>query len=450
MTALLWGAGVGLHAQVPLNAPAPLADAPGPLSPAEITVMLDDAQRAHDLGQLSAAIGIYRKLLAAPAVDRAALTLALAGALLDAGEPAEAQQALAAAPDPRPAAWHLRAGLAAMQLRRRDVAQAEWDATKAEELPEGDRPWHLFLQAALYDTLPTPDITKANELYNQAKALAKLELVRARFQSAAERVRLRREPPTNEALEQARRSYEASIGRATGYRFAQDYAVMLAARDPRAAVQFLQTVLPTVPAQERGWRDDFQILLGLIGDHGRTREGRGALVQLLTTGSKPDVQRQALQLLADASQVEPERGQFRAELNRLIAAASPHPIKESLLYFRAQLALADRDHPAAERDANVVLRDYPGSPLRVHAFGVLTQSAWEQGRYRLAADNANKARAPISECSRPRRGIARAIRRRTSIATPRQAGSITGAPRTRTRRCCASVPRSSKVESWRG
>jgi hypothetical protein len=394
--ALLLGGGIALYAQAPLTAPAPLAAAPAPVSPAQVTEMLEAAQRAHDFGQLSAAAKLYRQLLAAPGADRVVLTLALASVQLDAGEPAQAQQTLAALPEPRPAAWHLRAGLAALYRRRRDVAQAEWDATRVDELPEADRAWHLFLQGALYDTLPTPDVTKANELYNQAKAAAKSELARAHFQNAAERVRLRRDAPSNEEMEQTRRSYEQNAGRTPGYQAAKNYAVMLSRRDRKSeAVQFLQSVLVTIPNQDRGWRDEFQIMVGLIGDHGRTREARAALSQLLATGTKPDVQRQGLQLLADASQAEPERGQFRAELNRLIAATPPHLIKESLLYFRAQLALADRDHPAAERDANQLIRDYPGSPLRVHAFGVLTQSAWEQGRYRLAADNASKAREAL-------------------------------------------------------
>lgn len=358
--------------------------------------MLESAQRAHDFGQLTAAIAIYRQLLEEPGVERSALTLALAAALLDAGRAMEAETALGTLPEPRTAGWHLRAGLAALQLRKRESAQAEWDATRADELPESDRAWHLFLQGALYDTLPTPDVTKANELYNKAKDAAKSELARARFQIAAERVRLRRDAPGKDVLDQTRKSYEQSQGRTLGYQFAQNLAAMLASLDRKAeAVQFLQQVLLTIPAQDRGWRDEFQILIGLIGDHGRTREGRAALSQLLATGSKREPQRQALQLLADASQQEPERGQFRAELNKLLAATPQHPMKESLLYFRAQLALTDRDHPGAERDANQLLRDFPGSPLRVHAFGVLTQSAWEQGRYRLAADNAHKAREAL-------------------------------------------------------
>ena len=61
--------------------------------------------------------------------------------------------------------------------------------------------------------------------------------------------------------------------------------------------------------------------------------------QLLENGQNAERQRQALELLAEASREEPMRGQLRADLDRLIAAKPPHPVLESLWYYRAQLAL---------------------------------------------------------------------------------------------------------------
>jgi tetratricopeptide (TPR) repeat protein len=56
----------------------------------------------------------------------------------------------------------------------------------------------------------------------------------------------------------------------------------------------------------------------------------------------------------------------------------------------------DNDYQKAEEDANQLLRQFPLSPLRVHALVVMTQSTWEQRRYRVAADNARRARAEMS------------------------------------------------------
>ncbi|MCX6956891.1 MAG: tetratricopeptide repeat protein, partial [Verrucomicrobia bacterium] len=60
------------------------------------------------------------------------------------------------------------------------------------------------------------------------------------------------------------------------------------------------------------------------------------------------------------------------------------------------VALAEKDYAPAEKDARRLLDEYPGSPFRVHALGVLTASAWEQRRYRAAADNARKARGELA------------------------------------------------------
>lgn len=379
---------------------APLTQASSRASAPAIALQIAAAERARDLGQLSVAIGLYRELLSAPDADREALTLSLAGVLVDAGRAAEAQSILASVPAPQGAAWHLRAGLAALQLRQRDAAQTAWNAIKPEQLSPEDRPWHAFLQGALYDTLPNRDgaaVAKANEFYSKAAAAGTTDLARARFQLAAERVRLQLAPPSRESLDQTRRVFDQWQGRVPGYEAARDYAVMLARLDRRSdAVQFLQReVILTLPPQDRAGRDEFDFLIGLIGG-ARGSAGRTSLFRVLASGVKPERQRQALQLLADASTAEPERSQFRAELNRHLSTNPTHPIRESLLFFRAQLAVSERDFGQAEEDANAVLREFPGSPLRAHAHGVLTQSAWAAGRYRLAADYARRAREALS------------------------------------------------------
>ncbi len=394
----LGAAAVG-RAQEPLNPPAPLVRSAGSAvgSAGGGAVTLAAAQRAQEMGFTSVAAGIYRQLLAAPDADRAALTLALATALLDDGQPAEAEKILQAWAGPRGPAWHLRAGLAAVQLKKTDAARTELAAIRLEELTPADAAWASFLQGALFDLAPVQDVTKANEFYIKAEKAAANELARARFQLAGEQVRLGLGKPTDAALRQARANYEQYRGRAIGYEFAKPLAVMLhAAGQTAEAVAFLQQALLTVLPQERARGDEFRLLLGLIADPAPGGLGRAALNQLLATGSNPDRQRIALQLLARASQGENVRGVFRAELGKLVDAPTKHPILESLLLFRAQVALAEKDYAPAEKDARTLLEQYPGSPFRVHALGVLTGSAWEQRRYRAVADNARKARAELA------------------------------------------------------
>ncbi len=400
-------AGGAARAQEALNPPAPLTvrAAGAAVSPGGGVVTREAAQRALELGFPSVAVGIARQLLAAteaagapPAgADRGELTLALATALLDDGQPAEAEKVLGEFVGLRGSAWHLRAGLAAVQLKKVDVARGELTAIRADELSPADRAWASFLQGALFDLAPVQDVTKANEFYIKAEQAAANETARARFRLAGELVRLGLGKPSEAALRQARANYEQFRGRAVGDGFAKPLAVMLhLAGQTAEAVTFLQQTIQTLLPQERGRGDELRLLLGMIADKAPGGIGRVALNQLVATGSNPDRQREALQLLARGSQSDNVRGVFRAELNRLVEAPVKHPILESLLLFRAQVALAEKDYAPAERDARRLLDEYPGSPYRVHAFGVLTAAAWEQRRYRAAADQARKTRAALA------------------------------------------------------
>src|SRR5687768_3334172 len=81
--------------QEPLNAPVPFVPQEAEImSPGQISKDLEAARRAQDFGINSLAIELYTKLLNQPAVDRAALNLALATVLLDDGKPAEAERVL--------------------------------------------------------------------------------------------------------------------------------------------------------------------------------------------------------------------------------------------------------------------------------------------------------------------------------------------------------------------
>lgn len=386
-------------AQGPLNPPAPLVPAPPAVSAGTRAVSLAAAQRAHDFGLPLLAADMFRQLREQPGADRAKLTLALASALLDGGKPEDAEKVLAELPEPRDAAWHLRAGLAAVQLRRLDAARAANAAIAEAQLPATDLPWYWFLQGELLDLAPVQDLRGANAFYVRAEESAPTDVARARFQLAAERVRLLLGSANLKAL---RENFEKFQGTPAGYTNVLYYAAALdAAGQKSLAVTTLQGVLVGLPRQEREAWDKLRLVLGIIGDKSRSGAGRNALVQLAESGHDPLRQRQALQILAAESEGEPERRQFRDLLKKLVEAKPDHPIKESVLFFRAQLALAERDFGSAEEDANGLLKQFPLSPLRAHALGVLTQSAWEQRRYRLAADLAQKTRTELQAVTAP-------------------------------------------------
>jgi TolA-binding protein len=403
LTCVVAATGVGrAQGQAPaaLNQPVPfVTGATAGVSPGTAAVNLAAAQRAQELGFPATAAQLYREALTQTGGDRAALTLGLATALLDDGNAAEAETVLNAFVGLRGSAWQLRAGLTAMQLRKIDAAKTALAAIKDTELASGDRAWWLYLQGLLAGD--AGDVKAANKFFEDAQGAAATELVRTRFRLEEERALLRRSGTGNEAqLGEQRQSMQRFAGQATGYLAARGYAANLNALGRRAeAIAVIQQQLLGLPRDERQYGDDFRLWLGLIAGAGEGA-GRTALTDLVATGHDAVRQRMALRLLARASEKDPARGQFRAELSRLMGLTPAHPLLEDFYLYRANLRLGDKSYAAAEDDARALLEKFPGSPLKAEALEVLTGAAWEQRRFRLAADSASKAVAALSTGAR--------------------------------------------------
>ncbi len=392
-----------LRAEDALNFPVPLAPAQPLASPAVDALTRQAAQRAQELGFPTVAAELYRELLAElqryptlaryDAADRSGLTLALATVLLDDNRADEAERVLKGYAGARGSAWHLRAGLAAARLRNMAGARSELGAVKEDDLTPADRPWYFLLQATLAGAAGDP--IGAGNMYQLAARAATTDLEKARFSLEHEKARLLVGPVSAVIAEQTRQNAERFQGTSTGYDFSRSYAVMLDALGRKGdAVEVLQRQLPLLAGRERLRADDFRLLLGLVAG-AADGVGQRALVQLLETGADPDRRRMALQLLATAALHGPDHAAFRSELDKLIAGSAPDPILDNLLLFRAEWALGDHDNARAEDDAHALLEKFPGSPLKGYAWSVLTGSAWEQRRYRTAADDAFQARAAL-------------------------------------------------------
>lgn len=391
-----------LSAQEASGPGAPLVSAAAEVpSPGNQVIELVAAQRASEMGFPSAAIALYRHLLATERPDRANLILGLATALLEEGRPAETKTVLETSPGPRVSPWLLRLGLAEAQQGQYAAARVALGPMHEEELSRAEMSWLRYLQALVVEA--DGDHEKARNLFNQAIDNAVSSQARARFMLKRDQALLRSGVAVGDAqLEAAHKNFEQFQGRKVGYGFARTYAVMLDAAGRKSeAVGVLQRQLVSLPAEERGELDEMRLLLGLIAG-ANEGAGRDALERLLDRGSDRDKQRIALQLLARASSAAAMRTDFRRLLGELIAKSPPHPILEDLLLFRAEVSLAvaraDKSsdgYAQAEDDARTLLQKFPGSPLKAHAFGVLTDAAWEQRRYRTAADLAVKARAEM-------------------------------------------------------
>jgi len=378
-----------VRAPAQVASPSPLAapsaarqTVPGPWIVAE-----QRGDQALQNGFPATAAGIYHEIIVdrnTPEEIRQRVGLSQVTAWLDAGEFAAAEAALLAYTGPRNSAYHLRAGLLAINFRRMAPAKAALAAGRLEDLSDVDRGWWYFLQANVADA--EGNVAEANALYDQAARAAVSELQRARFILGQEQFRLRTGTATEAQLASLRSNMEKFPGQRTGFDFARSYAAALAGIGRAAEAQgVLNRQLAIVPASERNVADQLRLMLGLIA--GETSvPGRQAFRQLLREAQRAETQRVALQLLVRGAQTPAERAQLRRDLSDLIGAAAQHPIIEDLILVRAQTALADKAYAPAEEDARALLERYPNSPLRPAALGVRLAVAWDLNRYRTAAD----------------------------------------------------------------
>lgn len=369
--------------------PSPLADATAAARtvPGGWIVAEARADQALQTGFPATAAGLYRQILADPAVDgalRARVTLSLVTALLDAGEIANAERALLDYTGPENSAYHLRVGLVAAAAGRTAQARAGLGACKVDELAAPDRGWWYFLSATIVSD--EGDITQANALYAQAMDVAVSDLQRARFELGREQARLQAGQADESRLAVLRGNMERFQGQRTGYDAARSYAAALAALGRTSEAQtVLERQLPFIPATERNVADQFRLLLGLIAGP-ESGAGRHAFHQLVRDAQRPETRRLALHLLVRGARTPAEREQLRRDLGVLIAATPPSPIVEDLLLVRAQSALLDKDYALAEEDARRLLESHPATTLRPAALDVRLAVAWDLKRYRSAAD----------------------------------------------------------------
>lgn len=354
------------------------------------------ADRALQAGFPDTAALLYRELLAdemLPADTRGRVRLALVSALLDAGEPNEAEKELLDIPGPRGASYQLRVALIAAHARRIAPARTALAAIRGDELTSAERGWWFFVQAQLVDL--EGDIPRANGLYDQAVQAAVSEQQRARFLLEQAQAQLRVEPPNEARLASYRANMEQFIGTRQGHVWVRTYATALHVLNrPAEARAVLQRQLAVLAPAERETADQFRLLLGLISGEG-SAPGRAAFRELLRAGLRPDTQRIALYALARGARTPADRAQLRRDLTELISAPTRHPVIEDLLLVRAQAALADRQFNAAEEDARLLLDRFPGSPLKAAALGVRLAVAWEARLYRTAADVSTQLRAVL-------------------------------------------------------
>ncbi len=343
---------------------------------------------ALQLGLPGLAEGFYRGVLEKnPDLNseaKALLGVKLASALIAQRRFSEAREALP--PEPGAIAQ-------AVTLRRAILAYHEGNLTatanllsriRPADLSLADQPWYFLLQgmearARGDQTASAVALEEALELAVSPAQQAQIEAVRLKGVVMAGEDDL-------ETLKTLQRRVEDTRGTRAGFDFARQMAVVLDRLNRKdEAIAVLRDQMSMLTDREKAEAGQMLLLIGLISGRDSAR-GQLAFREILEGKGEVDTQRLALYLLAaSATQPGDNRMAFRKTLDELIAK-SGHPLTDELLMLRGRLSLESGDPAAAEADVRALIEGYPASPLVGSALWLRANIAWQDGRYRSAAE----------------------------------------------------------------
>ncbi len=337
--------------------------------------------------------GLLAQALALPnlgPVQRWELQLHRSSALISLGRYGEARQLLESmGGESVSPAQRLRLAIVAIEQGELDETR-DWVAELSpDSLSEADRPWYHVLKG-----LQLQESGRNQEAaieFQAARSQSEATRLAPHFEAIIYRLRLISGEMDEASLEELRSQAVAFQGQSAGYEFARLYATALAQegrQDEAIAVLEEQiSMLNAVQGEELGQ----VLLLHALISGVDTPEGRTRLRQLLRTPADRNLLRTALALLSSTQHAAENPRELRELLGSLIQTepGQPyHPLLDRLLHNRAVLALQAGDFDAAERDAERLLEEFPGSQLTASSRRLLAHIALnrEPPRYRAAAD----------------------------------------------------------------
>ncbi|WPJ98005.1 hypothetical protein SH580_09840 [Coraliomargarita algicola] len=360
----------------------------------ELDWRIDSAERALRAGLPAVAESIYRGILTRSAEltpERlATLKVGLAKALIGQGRYQAARAQLELVPSELQVGAHplyLAIAIYGDGGPRMEVEafRAALKRVSKTALSTEDLPWLALLQGLRAEL--DGDSDQATAAYRRAADLAKMPLLRSFFEGLILRQELLRAPADEALAAELRSKINRLEGQAVAYPFVREYAVTLYSLGRVGeAVGAIERELENISAgYGAGKREHLRLLKGIILGPD-SESGRAALKQLIQHGKNREAMGIALQLLARTAGQEADLLDF---LKVIISRTEPHPLLGQMYYLRSQIAMKDPSMLAlAERDARILLEQFPGLREITNVYRLLAYAALERKppQYRAAAD----------------------------------------------------------------
>lgn len=317
------------------------------------------------------------------ATQRKQAFLTLLTALIQMDRPATVIQMLRANGDPWDPPTRLRWAMADFLLDNIPQARNRLGGIQPEELSEDDLPWFYLLKGLLADRGNNP--ARANEAFALATESARTPFLLDTFESIRARLNILRGEVDEQTVISLKNQYDRAVALPMRIQLAREYAlVLMGLGRTEEAITFLSDFTETSEADDATIANE--ILLPLAVFRGlRTPEGRATLWEILRTGTDRENLRIALNLLLrDIAEARPSDADT---LGTILEARADHPIRDRLLFARAQLLSGLGDQSTALKLVESLLNDFPGSQIRKPAQLASAFLAWRQDppQFRTAA-----------------------------------------------------------------
>ena len=329
---------------------------------------------------------LYRRVLSEdiPEEARRLVYLKLISALIAEGDFEQARDYLQLLkPLEGQSAYHLRVAILAYEADDFEQCSSQLQYIDEAQLSRAERPWYFLLEGLAQRE--NGDFDKSTAYIELAIENSVSSAQAAQFESIIMLNRIENEPVSQALADLLRRKVEENRGSDAGFEFARELAIVLNnLGEKKEALNLLQEQLGMLTQSEWQRRERLLLLIGLVAGE-RSKRSSIAYAELLRQRGTEENQRIALYHLLQSAQEDELREAFMKLLGDIIQERE-HSVRDEALLLAARMAIEQGQYPQADETLDLLLADYPGSPLADEALWLKAQLAWDMQRYRTAAN----------------------------------------------------------------
>jgi len=347
---------------------------------------LEKGVRAARFGLAAIGIDYLRPLIDDPDLteeEQEQAFLALLTALIQHGDPAEVIRLLREEGPTNDPARSLRWAMADFLLGNTLQSQNRIRRISPESLDSSDRGWYYLTQGLIASRRGDP--SQAAEFFNEASRAADSPFLQDNFDSIRARLDILRGEVDEATVLSLKSQFESAVSLPMRFQLAREYALVLMGQgQTENAIEFLDQFSRNTEADDATIADQILLPLAVFRGLGNS-EGRATLWEILRTGSDRDNLRITLNLLL--REIDEAKLSQSDTFASIISTRPDHPIRDRLIFAQAQLLSRLGKQAEALELVEMLIKDYPGTPVLQAARLSSAFLAWQQSppQFRRAA-----------------------------------------------------------------